>query len=317
MISATPYNPSLKDTWDAVVKASSGGTFLLLRNYMDYHSDRFADASLLFADDRGRYFAVLPANRVTDTLYSHQGLTYGGLIYRSGTKIEAVMECFEAIVAWAQSEHITSIVYKPTPHIYHRTPCDEDLYALYRIGAHLRAREISSTIDLHSPLKWSTLRLRQMRSAMTAGVQIRPSEDYEAYWQVLTECLQINHNTTPVHTHDEIALLHSRFPDNIRLIGAYDTTGRLLAGTVLFVTDCVIHAQYISASPEGKAFGALDLLFHNLLTAWQWAEGIRYFDFGKSTEDEGRWLNAGLVRQKQGFGARAINYDTYEVVLKA
>jgi lipid II:glycine glycyltransferase (peptidoglycan interpeptide bridge formation enzyme) len=36
-------------------------------------------------------------------------------------------------------------------------------------------------------------------------------------------------------------------------------------------------------------------------------------DFGISTELDGRQLNAGLIDYKEGFGARAVNYDFYEM----
>ena len=44
---------------------------------MDYHKDRFEDYSLMVFKDE-KLVAVLPANRVEDKLFSHQGLTYGG-----------------------------------------------------------------------------------------------------------------------------------------------------------------------------------------------------------------------------------------------
>ncbi len=45
-----PYSINRKETWDAFVQASKNGTFLLQRNFMDYHSDRFFDCSLLIYD---------------------------------------------------------------------------------------------------------------------------------------------------------------------------------------------------------------------------------------------------------------------------
>ena len=37
----------------------------------------------------------------------------------------------------------------------------------------------------------------------------------------------------------------------------------------------------------------------------------RWIDFGISTEERGQRLNEGLASYKEGFGARAVNYDTY------
>ena len=74
------YKSSDKNTWNNFVLESNQDTFLFQRDFMDYHSDRFIDYSLMvYKNDK--VIALLPANRVDDTLYSHQGLTYGGLIY--------------------------------------------------------------------------------------------------------------------------------------------------------------------------------------------------------------------------------------------
>ena len=70
--------------------------------------------------------------------------------------------------------------------------------------------------------------------------------------------------------------------------------------------------QYIAASDAGCALGALDWLFAQLLSqAAVLFPHVRYFDFGTCNEQDGRYLNEGLIFQKEGFGARAICYDTY------
>ena len=74
----------------------------------------------------------------------------------------------------------------------------------------------------------------------------------------------------------------------------------------------VVHAQYIASSEIGKKTGALDLLIHHLITE-VYADRT-YFDFGVSTENGGSYLNEGLIFQKEGFGARSVVYDTYEIL---
>ena len=76
-----PYNSSLKEEWNSTVEMSKNGTFLFNRSFMEYHSDRFEDCSLMFFDKK-RCIACLPANidRAGQTVYSHQGLTYGGFV---------------------------------------------------------------------------------------------------------------------------------------------------------------------------------------------------------------------------------------------
>ena len=54
------YNEERKEQWDAFVRVSRNGTFLFERNYMDYHSDRFVDFSLMVFND-GQLCALFPA----------------------------------------------------------------------------------------------------------------------------------------------------------------------------------------------------------------------------------------------------------------
>ena len=57
------YSPADAPQWNELVAGSRNGLILHLRGYMDYHSDRFADHSLM-AYAGNRLIAVLPANEV-------------------------------------------------------------------------------------------------------------------------------------------------------------------------------------------------------------------------------------------------------------
>src|SRR6476620_2629490 len=74
---ARPYRSDDKAEWDSHVARSRAPHFLFYRDYMDYHADRFADASLLLYD-RHSLIALLPANRDGNVIRSHGGLTFGG-----------------------------------------------------------------------------------------------------------------------------------------------------------------------------------------------------------------------------------------------
>ena len=53
MILLESYGPGDRAAWDAFVRASKNGNFLFLRDYMEYHRDRFEDASLVARRQRG------------------------------------------------------------------------------------------------------------------------------------------------------------------------------------------------------------------------------------------------------------------------
>ena len=258
---------------------------------------------------RGKLYALLPANVSGDTLFSHQGLTYGGLIMSDHTTAADVVEIFRQLNSTLREEGLRQVVYKPVPWIYHQQPAEEDLYAIVEVGDVRLTRSLSSTISREHPNTWYRIRQGGAQKAQQAGVVIEETTDFQPFWQILTDNLQARHGLKPVHTLEEINLLHQRFPQQIRLWVAKEgkTT---IGGTVLYVTDRVVHAQYIAASPRGRDIHALDLLFQVVIR--QALEQHPYFDFGISTENQGTFLNEGLIYQKEGFGGRGICYDWYK-----
>lgn len=122
------YTPEHVDEWNQFVAESKNGVFLFDRRYMDYHSDRFCDHSLMFYLD-GRLLAVLPAHQSGDTLCSHNGLTYGGLVMSPRLTVVQTMHLFREMNDYLHSQGIRHVSYKAIPWIYHRLSAEEDLYA--------------------------------------------------------------------------------------------------------------------------------------------------------------------------------------------
>ena len=86
----------MAEEWDAFVRTSKNGTFLHERRFMDYHADRFSDCSLMIYEDN-ELVALFPANWDANefVLYSHQGLTYGGLLLTSETTQHLVLQIMQ------------------------------------------------------------------------------------------------------------------------------------------------------------------------------------------------------------------------------
>lgn len=304
------YHPGLRDTWDRFVATSRNGTFLFQRGYLDYHQDRFEDHSLLVYAEDGEPLALLPACRRGDRLDSHAGLTYGGFLLDDRTTLAGFLGLFAAVLERCRAEGFRTLGYKTIPAIFHRRPSEEDRYALLQAGARLLRRDAWAALPLPADAPLDSRRRRGCARARRAGLQVRASEGWEAFWVLLAEVLATRHGVRPVHTLEEIRLLAARFPESIRLYGVFEEDA-LLAGTVLFLAGPVAHAQYIAAGERGRELGALDLLFSTLIAASE----RRWFSFGASTEQEGRVLNAGLMGHKEGFGARTIVHDFYELQL--
>lgn len=307
------YTIDKQQEWDAFVRASRNGTFLFERGYMDYHAHRFTDCSLMFYRE-GRLVALLPANWVEGerTVYSHQGLTYGGLVIGDELTSVRVMDVFAAMLDWMHTRlGAVRMIYKTIPYIYNRCPSEEDLYALFRHDAVLHTRAISSVVDMAHCIPMRKGRKSSIRQARTMGLFVGESSDLAAFWQILGQVLRESHGATPVHSLEEMQLLQSRYPENIRLFAAFTPDGRMIAGTLIYEMPQLVHSQYIASSSEGKEKGAVDILYDWLIN--ERYTGKRYLDFGTSVEQGGRVLNEGLVRQKEAFGARGVVYDSYEV----
>ena len=310
MFEVRQYTKEQEFEWDDFVQESKQGTFLFYRSYMDYHADRFLDCSLMIYRE-GRLYALLPANRVGATICSHQGLTYGGLITNATATAVGVCEAFLEINRFLYAHGIRRVLYKCIPWIYHKIPAEEDLYALFHVcRAHLRFRYIASAVDQTNPVKWRRDRRHGVKSSLKENLIIeRKSEKLSLFWNILTANLREVHHVKPVHSLEEMTLLHRRFPDNTPLYMARQDE-KYLAGILLYTTPNVVHTQYISATSEGKELHAIDAICYQIIK--EDYKDVHYFDFGTSNEDSGCFLNAGLIQQKEGFGGRAVCYDQYE-----
>ena len=307
------YRAEDKNIWNEFVRNSKNSHFFFQRDYMEYHSDRFEDFSLMVFDEMNKLITILPSNVKEKVLYSHQGLTFGGFIVDDKMKTETMLEIFDLLKHFLKEHDIKKLVYKCIPYIYHIKPSEEDRYALFRNDAKLIGRDVTSTIDLTEQVRYSKGRKWTINKAKKESIQTFQSDDYEIFWELLTGVLESNHEAKPVHTLEEIRKLASLFPKNIRLFLAKKDE-KILSGALIYENQNIVHTQYLANSHEGRELGALDLLIDYLIKDIY--KNKKYFDFGISNENAGRYLNTGLISQKEGFGARAVVHDFYELEIK-
>ncbi len=311
-----PYNQNMASEWDSFVRKSKNGTFLFCRGFMDYHSNRFVDASLVFMDKKNRISGLLPANVKDNAIYSHGGLTYGGFVLDDKSVQASVNEMFAlAVDYYKDNYHAEKLIYKPVPHIYHQLPAEEDLYVLFRTGAELVQRSVSSSLYPFKHPKQRQSRRGGVVKALKNGVVIEEISDADSgelkeFHDMLVCVLKERHKTNPVHSYEEMRLLMKNFPKEIMLYVA-KSQGEIVAGSWMFVTPIVVHTQYIATSDNGKKLGAGDLLIDWLISTR--FRDCAFFDFGISTENGGNVLNKGLIFEKEGFGARSVCYDVYSL----
>ena len=304
------YTDNDRDVWNSFVAHSKNGLFMFDRNYMEYHKDRFEDSSLMFFDEKNELVSVLPATKKDNILISHGGLTFGGFITDDSMKQHHMNDLFATLKDYMKQNGFSKIIYKQVPHIYHKQPAEEDLYSLFCNNAQIEKIEAATVINLKNKLKMPKGRKAQVTRARREGVIFEESTNFDSFIALENEVLSEHHNATAVHTGAVLALLHERFPEQIKLyVGRYKD--EIIAGCVLFIYDNLVHTQYLAANDLAREIGALDFVVYNLIEIYLPTK--TWFDFGKSTEGNGSILNEGLISQKEGFGGRTFVYQTWSI----
>jgi hypothetical protein len=304
------YESKYFDQWNAFISKAKNATFIFHRDFMEYHEERFQDYSLLIFEE-DKLIAVLPANRVGEIVYSHQGLTYGGLVYAEHMKLASVINVFSSILLFSDQKGVQKIHIKTIPSIYHTKPSEEIQYALFLAEAQLIRRDTLSVIDLFQENTVAKGRKSSLKKAVQNKLVIKEENDFEQFWNgILIPNLSERYQAKPVHSLDEITRLKKIFPDNIKQFNVYYNNA-IVAGATIFETPGVVHCQYISKFEKKHTLNSLDFLFDFLIQK-QFSKK-RFFDFGSSNLDEGKKLNEGLTYWKESFGASTVVHDFYEV----
>lgn len=318
-IEVRPFDVETETEWENLVAASFAGTFLHSRRFLSYHGERFHDLSVCVYEER-RLLGVFPAASDPEDeacVTSHPGATYGGLVHDGGIRGNQMVDAIDALRDYYAKLGLERIRYKVIPRMYHRVPAEDDLYALFRVGARRYRCDLAAVMDLENRLPSSKRRQRCLKRAVENHVAVREAADRTEiadFWQVLEGNLFRRHRTRPVHTLSEMEILLSRFPKQIRLVVAI-ANGRVAAGVLLFITATTAHAQYICADEVGYELHALDAVIEHCIVAASSAS-IRWFSMGISNESKGLVLNDGLHRFKSEFGAGAIAHEFYEIELR-
>jgi hypothetical protein len=295
--------------WNDFVNQSENGSFLFHRNYMDYHKEQFQDGSVMVFES-SNLVALLPANQVGKNLFSHQGLTYGGIIFTEKMKLPNTMAIYQLVLRFLNENHFERIYIKPIPSIYTTYPAEDFRYLFFLLNAKIARVDSLSVIDMNHPIPFSKLRKRAIKKGIQLGLEIREEHDFDLFWnKILKPNLKQRHQTKPVHQLHEIALLASFFPEKIRQFNVY-YQDEIVGGCTVFETKNVAHCQYISKYGN-EDLGALDVLFQHLIE--NIFKNKNYFDFGISNENNGQLINEGLLAWKEGFGARTIVQEHFEI----
>jgi hypothetical protein len=303
------YEDKDSTVWDEFIDRCRNSLFLFKRQYMEYHKDRFFDHSLMFFEGN-RLLTVLPASIKNNQLYSHAGLTFGGLLYTAKLGACNVLDIFDCLISYLQENHLKGLTYKSIPSIFHKVPTEEDLFALCKLGARIVKRELSTAVSFENQIKFSKGKREGVRKAIKHNLSFGESTNFEKLFAIGTKIMKDRHDLAPVHNANEMKYLKNLFPENIRMFEV-SNEDEMLACTLIYEYGNTIHTQYMYNTDMGFSCGALDFLMDQVMQKYR--NNKKFLSFGISTEDGGKKLNIGLQRQKEMFGGRSILHDTYEL----
>ena len=309
MLKIRLYDPTLKPVWDNFLENCKNATFLFKRDFMDYHKNRFEDFSIMIYNGN-KLIALVPGNIDLNNVYSHQGLTYGGILIQSDSKFTEYLEIFSEVLRFLKKKSINSLCVKQIPTIYNFNFNDELDYLSFVTDSKNYRKDIISVINLQSDFKIAKDRINGYKRGLKNLLEFREAHDFDDFWnELLIPNLAKKYSVNPVHSLDEIGLLKSRFKSNIRQFNVYKEN-KIVAGTTVFQTKNVVHVQYTASNSKKNILGSLDFLFYKLITDVY--SKHKYFDFGTSNERDGKKINQGLMYWKEGFGARTLTQNFYK-----
>ena len=308
--SVQKYHENDYEKWNAFIAQAKNATFLFHRDFMEYHKDRFEDYSLIVLNDE-KWEAVLPANVVDNQVFSHQGLTFGGLVCLEDVKVELIETVFESILAFFKENKMNNFILKPILDFYQSRVSNELNYFLFQNKASLMKRSMNLVIDYSKPLRISKSKLKHYRRVSKLGISIEEAVDFNLFWnQILIPRLEEKYQTKPVHSLEEINQLKTSFPENIKQFNAY-YEGEIVAGITLFISKKVVKSQYGATSLKGESVRVLDFLFIKLIN--EYSSEYSFFDMG--IVDDGDFYNKGLLKQKEELGCSVYLQDVFKIEL--
>lgn len=267
---------------------------------------------MIYQEDR--LLAVFPAELMDNILYSHRGLTFGGWIFESDLSFALVRECISSSLLYYSRIGIHKVWVKVIPQFLSTRDQAGYWKSCTAEGAVIVESKIFHATTLPAQVtdrgkRWGA------GKAKINQVEILESNELQRFWkELLIPNLQDRHQAKPVHSLEEITLLQSKFPQNIKLWLAKKGE-ELLAGSLIYLQGSVVHCQYTISSHNGKVLRALDLLFVQLIS--EVSSDYKFVSLGTSISQKTKTLDPGLVHWKESLGATAYKVPVFEFTLTA
>jgi hypothetical protein len=325
-------------SWNAFVAASPTGSLFQDLTFLGYHPPGRFDFRHLEVRRGGTLVAVMPGGLTAERIYrSPLGASTGGPALLPGLNAEEACDIVGALQRHALNEgwRGVEITLPPAPTLNEPTQIIE--LALRRSGFALAGWGMSFVVPLtqdpgvsagrddattparrprsrgDDPHPSGTLFRQKHRTAARAGRRhgIVASEQgvdaLPAFLDVFADTYR-RHGTTPTHTPEEIRDLMQRLPDRVRIWRAQVGDVTVAVVLLFYLNARTAYAFYICDLAAYRHMNGATTLMAAIIDTLA-ERGLACLDLGPSASD--RHFNAGVIRFKEGIGARPFCRDTY------
>lgn len=309
MIEILDYSDNQFSQWNDFVTESIADSIILSKKYSNYHSDKFIDSSSLIYD-KGKLVAVFLGNSDKKILYGHQGLTFGGFIFKKTLNSEQVIEIVYNFKNYAKEKGFNEIKIKIIPDIFLNEPFPAYEYSLIKNKFTLSGCNLNFYIDTKYEYKFKSNLKRDLNKLNEFTQEHLCNLDCENFISILNDNLK-KHNKIAPHNADELNFLINNHSEKIKIISLQQDK-LTMAASLIFINDNSIHTQYLCQTEKSFQVGLLKKLIDLIITDYK---EKRYISFGVATEGDGSYINKGLARFKESFGAKTGLFKEFSCIL--
>ncbi len=310
MLKIRKYSIDKKTEWDNLVSHSDNSFFFFKRDFLEYHQKPLVDFSVMIYQDN-KLKAIMPINIIDHIAYSHQGITYGGLITESRCFYSDYVIYLNKILEFLKNNKVIHLVVSPQPSAYFKTQSNKLDLIIQRNQIKMDKCSVGAILNQQN-FRLPTKRKLNIKSSLLENYEFSTTTDLSIYWDLVEKFYHQRFGFNPVHNFNEIKYLHDTFKGNINITSLKDIkSNKTVAGLMIFEDEKIAKIQYIAY--EETAQNLINLLYYETLDYY--IKRGKSIDWGSSMDIKDGEVKTSILWLKEKFGASptAMNTVTFDL----
>lgn len=309
------YDSSFLQEWDNFVDDSQNGNLFHKMNFLSYHEEgKFSDCSILVKDEKNKLVAVFPAADINNTIVSHLGSTYGGVIFKKNLKLFEKTNILEIIIEYYKGLYQNFSIKMIIQENFISSINDDFYYLLWYFNFELSSKEISVCIDVKDFLSYVGMRKTTKQYIRSEKINklgidycIADNDEIKDCYSLIKKNLKEKYNKEPTHTYQEIVDLKKKFPDDILFFLAKKDSVVLVTYVLFRLNDKIWHTFYIAKNEIAENISDIGLV--SFIIDFLNQNNYQYLNFGiSSREKEIKWA---IHNYKEQYSKRLLTRDVW------